>query len=235
MGSFLFSLYKPSSSTPGLLTDSQSQKFLIIRLQCGPQSCLSSRAFACSEEASSPRHYVDLDHNPILDPHRLRPYNSYIIYPLMDSCTPESSYTGFPRSRLRVIRFTGDMRNIRLHSFPDVKMCGKSWAFAVDNRKSISIVYVALDGRRIRYRGGEGVFEEQTSCLSRQSSIVCFLLPSIFEACVRGALDRGLTEVCFSGLRELDVLFLGAIMPRYCSVSAKRSLKYMPILGQFST
>ncbi|KAF2398217.1 1-acyl-sn-glycerol-3-phosphate acyltransferase [Trichodelitschia bisporula] len=32
---------------------------------------------------------------------------------------------------------------------------------------------------------------------------------------------------------ELDVLFLGAMFPRYCSVTAKDSLKYTPLLGQF--
>jgi lysophosphatidate acyltransferase len=33
---------------------------------------------------------------------------------------------------------------------------------------------------------------------------------------------------------ELDVLFLGHVFPRYCSVSAKKSLKYVPFLGWFS-
>ncbi|KAH6643543.1 hypothetical protein C7974DRAFT_381744 [Boeremia exigua] len=32
---------------------------------------------------------------------------------------------------------------------------------------------------------------------------------------------------------ELDVLLLGCIFPRYCSVTAKASLKYTPFLGQF--
>lgn len=32
---------------------------------------------------------------------------------------------------------------------------------------------------------------------------------------------------------ELDVLMLGAIFPRYCSVTAKKSLQYVPILGWF--
>jgi lysophosphatidate acyltransferase len=32
---------------------------------------------------------------------------------------------------------------------------------------------------------------------------------------------------------ELDVLFLGAIFPPYCSVTAKRSLKWVPFLGWF--
>lgn len=35
--------------------------------------------------------------------------------------------------------------------------------------------------------------------------------------------------------RELDVLMLGAVMPKYCSVTAKRSLSYVPFLGWFST
>lgn len=34
---------------------------------------------------------------------------------------------------------------------------------------------------------------------------------------------------------ELDVLLLGTIFPRYCSVTAKKSLKYMPFLGWFMT
>ena len=32
---------------------------------------------------------------------------------------------------------------------------------------------------------------------------------------------------------ELDILFLGAVFPRYCSVTAKKSLKYTPFLGWF--
>lgn len=35
--------------------------------------------------------------------------------------------------------------------------------------------------------------------------------------------------------RELDILVLGAVFPPYCSVTAKKSLKYWPILGWFST
>lgn len=33
---------------------------------------------------------------------------------------------------------------------------------------------------------------------------------------------------------ELDVLFLGHVFPKYCSVTAKKSLKYWPFLGWFS-
>lgn len=33
---------------------------------------------------------------------------------------------------------------------------------------------------------------------------------------------------------ELDVLFLGHLFPQYCSVTAKKSLMYVPILGWFS-
>jgi lysophosphatidate acyltransferase len=33
---------------------------------------------------------------------------------------------------------------------------------------------------------------------------------------------------------ELDILFLGRAFPKYCSVTAKRSLKYLPFLGWFS-
>jgi len=33
---------------------------------------------------------------------------------------------------------------------------------------------------------------------------------------------------------ELDVLMLGAMFPKYCSVTAKKSLKYTPFLGWFS-
>ncbi|PNS20212.1 hypothetical protein CAC42_5662 [Sphaceloma murrayae] len=32
---------------------------------------------------------------------------------------------------------------------------------------------------------------------------------------------------------ELDVLMLGSMFPRYCSVTAKRSLQYVPVLGWF--
>lgn len=34
---------------------------------------------------------------------------------------------------------------------------------------------------------------------------------------------------------ELDILFLGAVFPKHCSVTAKKSLKSMPILGWFMT
>lgn len=34
--------------------------------------------------------------------------------------------------------------------------------------------------------------------------------------------------------RELDILFLGTVFPKYCSVTAKKSLKWSPFLGQFS-
>jgi lysophosphatidate acyltransferase len=33
---------------------------------------------------------------------------------------------------------------------------------------------------------------------------------------------------------ELDVLAIGHIFPRYCSVTAKKSLVYVPLLGWFS-
>ena len=33
---------------------------------------------------------------------------------------------------------------------------------------------------------------------------------------------------------ELDVLFLGHLFPKYCSVTAKKSLKFVPFLGWFS-
>ena len=32
---------------------------------------------------------------------------------------------------------------------------------------------------------------------------------------------------------ELDVLMLGCMFPQYCSVTAKKSLKYTPFLGCF--
>lgn len=33
---------------------------------------------------------------------------------------------------------------------------------------------------------------------------------------------------------ELDILALGTMFPKYCSVTAKKSLKWVPFLGQFS-
>lgn len=33
---------------------------------------------------------------------------------------------------------------------------------------------------------------------------------------------------------ELDVLYLGHVFPKYCSVTAKKSLKFVPLLGWFS-
>ncbi len=34
---------------------------------------------------------------------------------------------------------------------------------------------------------------------------------------------------------ELDILVLGTMFPKYCSVTAKKSLRWVPFLGQFST
>jgi hypothetical protein len=34
--------------------------------------------------------------------------------------------------------------------------------------------------------------------------------------------------------RELDVLMLGCVFPQYCSVTAKKSLQWVPFLGWFS-
>jgi 1-acyl-sn-glycerol-3-phosphate acyltransferase len=42
-------------------------------------------------------------------------------------------------------------------------------------------------------------------------------------------------ELSVTGNRELDILLIGAVFPPYTSVSAKSSLKYVPVLGQFST
>ena len=33
---------------------------------------------------------------------------------------------------------------------------------------------------------------------------------------------------------ELDIVFLGRVFPKHCSITAKRSLKYIPFLGWFS-
>jgi hypothetical protein len=41
----------------------------------------------------------------------------------------------------------------------------------------------------------------------------------------------GADAVC----RELDVLMLGCMFPKYTSVTAKKSLKWVPLLGWFST
>ena len=40
--------------------------------------------------------------------------------------------------------------------------------------------------------------------------------------------------MCGGGYRELDVLLLGTVFPPYCSVTAKNSLKRVPVLGWFS-
>ena len=40
--------------------------------------------------------------------------------------------------------------------------------------------------------------------------------------------------MCSGGGRELDVLLLGTVFPPYCSVTAKNSLKRVPVLGWFS-
>lgn len=44
--------------------------------------------------------------------------------------------------------------------------------------------------------------------------------------------EYGLADVTLC--RELDVLMLGCVFPPYTSVSAKKSLKYVPVLGWFS-
>lgn len=46
--------------------------------------------------------------------------------------------------------------------------------------------------------------------------------------------SRIIADVLVSGCRELDVLMLGCVFPRWCSITAKKSLKWIPILGWFS-
>ena len=47
--------------------------------------------------------------------------------------------------------------------------------------------------------------------------------------------SRIIANVLVSGCRELDVLMLGCVFPRWCSITAKKSLKWIPFLGWFST
>ena len=51
----------------------------------------------------------------------------------------------------------------------------------------------------------------------------------------RGSL-AGVRPAVFVGNHqtELDVAFLGAVFPKWCSVTAKKSLAKVPVLGQFS-
>ena len=47
--------------------------------------------------------------------------------------------------------------------------------------------------------------------------------------------NRIIANVLVSGCRELDVLMIGCVLPRWCSITAKKSLKWIPFLGWFST
>lgn len=49
-----------------------------------------------------------------------------------------------------------------------------------------------------------------------------------------GVLDTRPAVFVSNHQSELDIVFLGRVFPKHCSVTAKRSLKYIPFLGWFS-
>lgn len=56
------------------------------------------------------------------------------------------------------------------------------------------------------------------------------------EGGISGEEALGMRPVVFVGNHqtELDVLMLGCMFPKWCSVTAKNSLKWVPFLGWFS-
>ena len=74
---------------------------------------------------------------------------------------------------------------------------------------------------------------DQLICKSQRSIINYFF--SSYE--IHEAREESFTNSIFrhsSTTSELDVLLLGCIFPRFCSVTAKSSLKHVPFLGWFS-
>jgi lysophosphatidate acyltransferase len=70
---------------------------------------------------------------------------------------------------------------------------------------------------------------------ARSFKWVMFLVTGTYFDIVEGAENLSTRPAVFIGNHqtELDVLLLGAIFPPYCSVTAKKSLKKVPLLGWF--
>lgn len=62
----------------------------------------------------------------------------------------------------------------------------------------------------------------------------CPILGIEFEVEGEPTLDTRPVVFISNHQSELDILFLGRAFPKHCSVTAKRSLKYIPFLGWFS-
>lgn len=77
-------------------------------------------------------------------------------------------------------------------------------------------------------QGGENLTTRPAVFIGNHQTYVC-------AVGVRGwGLEGALADLSLVDDRELDVLMLGTVFPPYCSVTAKKSLKYIPFLGWFS-
>jgi len=90
----------------------------------------------------------------------------------------------------------------------------------MDRGKGFQMDDAIYDWRRVR-RARRGASARQARSFYRQSSNVC---TSQLEGRQSLIIQHS----------ELDVLALGSIFPPYCSVTAKKQLKWVPVLGWFS-
>ncbi|PWW77456.1 1-acylglycerol-3-phosphate O [Tuber magnatum] len=64
-------------------------------------------------------------------------------------------------------------------------------------------------------------------------NLACPIIGLEFKVENEGALDTRPAVFVSNHQSELDIVFLGRVFPKHCSVTAKRSLKYIPFLGWF--
>ncbi|RPB02094.1 1-acylglycerol-3-phosphate O [Choiromyces venosus 120613-1] len=64
-------------------------------------------------------------------------------------------------------------------------------------------------------------------------NLTCPIIGLEFKVENEGALDTRPAVFVSNHQSELDIIFLGRVFPKHCSVTAKRSLKYIPFLGWF--
>ncbi|CUS12012.1 unnamed protein product [Tuber aestivum] len=64
-------------------------------------------------------------------------------------------------------------------------------------------------------------------------SLACPVIGLEFKVENESALDTRPAVFVSNHQSELDIVFLGRVFPKHCSVTAKRSLKYIPFLGWF--
>lgn len=95
-----------------------------------------------------------------------------------------------------------------------------------------SAVYGVISSIVLRLVGYGGVSQWATA---RCFKWVMYLVTGARFEIVEGAENLSTRPAVFIGNHqtELDVLLLGAVFPPYCSVTAKKSLKNVPVLGWF--